>query len=355
MRAGRAWPRLLPWLLCALASGAPAHAAEFDWRARGVLFRVAAPEAPRQEPVAPAGDDVADQDTPPGEDEPSMAQAAPTPGAIEVDHAQDTASPETGTVPAPVPYSYVFATIHYGDPDALGLYLPALREHLVRSSVLVNEVDLEEAWQPEYETYRRLASGQSLRRLIGDDAFGELLAQLPDTPPEVLDTLKPWVAMSMLEFPFGGEEKSIDALLQEWAGRAGLRRVHLENLPDQLAALDCVPAPDYAGVLNQRLLGGWSFDLDAERTVGYYRERDLAAWLDDIDGMHGLTGAALAAEEEARRCLIDVRNARWLPVLEAVLRQGGSFVAVGAIHLTGDEGLLAQLGRRGFRISVEPW
>lgn len=251
--------------------------------------------------------------------------------------------------------SFVFATIHYGDMDSLLLYLPRLRQHLEESRVLVNEIDLSAVWQPEYESYRQLPPGQDLRALIGAEAFAVLQALLPDAEPKALESMKPWVAMSVLEFPPGQEDKSIDSHLQDWAQAAGVERVHLENLPDQLAALDCVRPSDYAPVLRQRLLGGWSFDLDAERTVGYYRQRDLAAWLDDIEAMHGLTGPAVAAEEDARRCLISVRNARWLPLLQERLQQGGAFVAVGAIHLTGAEGLLAQLVERGFQVSVEPW
>lgn len=338
------WLRGAAWLLpcaCLWLTAAPLDAAGFDWEARGILFRV----LPPQPGAVPAG-------VPDGQ--PEVAGSEEQAGPVEAPgNASGIDAPTVADHSAFA--SYMFATIHYGDPDTLSLYMPHLRGYVEQARVLVNEVDLEAVWQPEYEAYRRLENGQSLRRMIGEEAFGQLVLQLPDTAPEVLDTLKPWVVMSMLEFPFGGEEKSMDAVLQEWAGAAGLQRVHLENLPDQLAALDCVPARQYAPVLRQRLLSGWSFDLDAERTVGYYRQRDLAAWLDDIDSMHGLTGVALAAEQEARRCLINVRNDRWLPVLERVLGEGGGFVAVGAIHLTGDEGLLAQLSRRGFQVSVEPW
>lgn len=359
---GHAFPSGAParaaWLLAALALALLAcgrtQAADFDWRTRGILFRVEAP-SPAPLPAIPSVDGVPGAvpldtaaDAPPADAAPAgLAAEAPVPAQ------QDGATAAHGDAPK---VSYVFATIHYGDPDALLLYLPRLRAQLAEAEVLINEVDLEEAWKPEYEAYRVLSSGRTLRRLIGEEAFAELQRLLPETPPDTLDALKPWVVMSMLEFPFGPDaHQSIDQVLQKWAGEDGLAREHLENLPEQLAALDCVPADEYAVVLQQRLLRGWSFDLDAERTVGYYRDRDLAAWLADLDSLHGLTGPALAAESRIRRCLISLRNERWIPVLDTRLRKGGAFVAVGAIHLTGDEGLLAQLSRRGFVVSVEPW
>ena len=303
----RRWAIVLAGLLCALAQllAVDARAAGFDWRSRGVLFRV----------------------------EPEV-RAAP--------------------MAATQAWSYLFATIHYGNAEELALDLKRLRERVRNTQLLVNEVSGAEQWRPEYEQYRALPPGKSLRQLLGDAAFAQLQAQLPGHPAAALDGLKPWVAMSMLELPESGED-SIDVQMEDWAREAGMRLVHLENLPEQLAALDCVPAEEYAVVLGQRLRGGWSFAQEARRTAGYYKRRDLPAWLDEIERMPGLQGEAVAIEQQARRCLIEARNQRWLPVLDELLREGNCFVAVGAIHLTGEHGLLAQLSQRGFTVTVEPW
>ena len=367
--------RLAVALCVLLLAHGQGHADGFDWRARGILFRVSPPPLPaapagvhEAAPAAPgAGAAPAPQAEAIDVGAPSPASAAGVPmapdGVPVAPQASDAPvpdapdAPDAPDVPSPAGAadSFILATVHYGDAESLFLQLPRLQWQVGEARVLVNEIDLEEAWQPSYEPYRRLGEGERLRALIGARAFALAAEQLPGTPAEQLDTLKPWVVMAMLEFPSGQEQRSIDAQLQQWAADGGVRRVHLENLPDQLAALDCVPPRDYADVLRQRLENGWSFDLDAERVAGYYRQRDLAAWHDDLARMQGLTGAALVAEEEAQRCLIGVRNARWLPVLDRWLREGGAFVAVGAIHLTGDEGLLAQLQRKGYRIEVEPW
>jgi uncharacterized protein YbaP (TraB family) len=46
--------------------------------------------------------------------------------------------------------------------------------------------------------------------------------------------------------------------------------------------------------------------------------------------------------------LLDGRNAEWLPKLVPMLERGNAFVAVGALHLVGENGLIAALERRGF-------
>lgn len=45
------------------------------------------------------------------------------------------------------------------------------------------------------------------------------------------------------------------------------------------------------------------------------------------------------------------RNARWIPQLEALFADSGTFVAVGADHTIGDKGIVALLRKRGFTIT----
>src|SRR5690606_11294256 len=90
---------------------------------------------------------------------------------------------------------------------------------------------------------------------------------------------------------------------------------------------------------------------DFERLLGAYLEGDIgriAAFDDEITG--GMLPSALWQKMELR--LIDERNAR---MAERILEQAGQrsvFVAVGASHLAGYEGLLARLRRAGYRVSA---
>jgi uncharacterized protein YbaP (TraB family) len=289
-------------------SSLPAEAG-FDWRsARGVLFRIRSPQA----------------------------------GAAD---------------------SLLFGTIHIGEPAEIGLDPQRVAAAVRARHTLINEVDGDTPWQARYDRYRFLAPGQSLATLIGGTEFIELGTLLPEHNGGQLNRFKPWVAMTLLEegqdapAARAGDrgQRNIDSLVEDVARKYGLKRVHLETLEDQLAALDCAAPAEYAVVLQQRLADPQELRAETERSLAFYRAGDLAGWLADIDAMHGLDAQAQGAERHARSCLIEQRNARWIEELEPLLRAGGCFVAVGAIHLTGNDGLLAGLARRGFAVSAQSW
>jgi uncharacterized protein YbaP (TraB family) len=49
--------------------------------------------------------------------------------------------------------------------------------------------------------------------------------------------------------------------------------------------------------------------------------------------------------------LLDVRNKAWMPRLKSELSKGNAFVAVGALHLPGEVGLIELLRDSGFQIT----
>ncbi len=54
--------------------------------------------------------------------------------------------------------------------------------------------------------------------------------------------------------------------------------------------------------------------------------------------------------QQFEKQFITMRNKRMVERMERHLKQGGAFVAVGALHLSGEEGVLRLLQKRGFTV-----
>lgn len=269
----------------------------------------------------------------------------------------DAASPGmTSPVTAdPPPVSYLLGTIHFGTPEEQGIDYGQLGRLIAESDAFVNEADIDSAWKPDYDGYRWLPVETPLEGMIGKGDMAQAQALLPAVRPQDLQRMKPWAVLALLEARGeSGGDATMDARLQRMAAAAGKRMAHLETLEQQLQALDCVPAAEHAQVLGERLRASWILRIESAEAMAFYRSRNLDAWLASIDRMEGLGDTARAIEQRARICLLEDRNARWIGPLETLFQDGSSFVAVGAIHLVGAEGLIARLRRNGYQVEAVP-
>ncbi|MDQ3160908.1 MAG: TraB/GumN family protein [Pseudomonadota bacterium] len=278
-----------------------------------------------------------------------------------VPEAKDREAPAAPVMPGPTPAaaeplpSYLLGTIHFGTPEEQGIDYGVLEKTLANVETFVNEANIDAPWNPDYDDFRWLAPTQPLSSLLSKEGFASARLLLPNIRRQDLLRMKPWSVLALLEARAEtGGDATMDARLQRVASAAGKRLVHLETLEQQLRALDCVPATEHAQVLDERLRAPSILRDESAAAMRHYRSRNLEAWLADIDQMQGLSIAAKAVEQRSRLCLLEERNARWIGQLETLFQDGPAFVAVGAVHLVGAEGLIALLRRNGYRIEEVP-
>jgi uncharacterized protein YbaP (TraB family) len=90
---------------------------------------------------------------------------------------------------------------------------------------------------------------------------------------------------------------------------------------------------------------------------GYYARMKAAYLADDMAALQTLAdeGFALMEPSLARRHekkLVIDRNHRMAKRLAPLLEQGGAFVAIGALHLPGEDGVLNLLAAQGYRVTA---
>jgi len=248
--------------------------------------------------------------------------------------------------------SYVFGTIHVADPRVLDVPDPVSRA-LARSRRYYME-----SVQGVREAARLFEAGQfddqrRLEPLIGADAYAKVAAMLRDrgVPDDVIARLKPWAVLTNLTVtPEDYEGVTLDQKLLELARARKLRVVGLEGIEEQIAVFDRIPADTQVALLRHAL--------DHRDELAAMIEPTIQAWMRrDLDGIHRASYRAAERYPEVaehyrvlHRRVVENRSIVMAHRLFMPLREGGNFVAVGANHLYGEEGMLALIEKQGYRV-----
>lgn len=203
-----------------------------------------------------------------------------------------------------------------------------------------------------------LPPDRSLRTVLGPERWTRLVAALRPMglPEEGLDRFEPWMAsmiLTSMAMQQGGfeAESGVEGQLLRRASADGKLIDPLETLAQQLDLFDGLPEPEQVAMLDQGLaesapLGGSIAELEAA-----WRRGDEAALLE-------LLRRSLPEGSQARSRLLSQRNQAWLQGIEARLRRpDDTMVVVGALHLLGEDGLVALLRQRGLvveRVEASP-
>jgi len=233
---------------------------------------------------------------------------------------------------------WLYGTIHDAGLDAVPATALAAFDASPR---LVSELGDTKPDLDELREHARIARGKGIEQLLPASDWWDLRdALLGKIDEDDLRRAKPWYAMSLLTtYSSPAPGPSMDEELAERAASHEMPIEALEAWREQLAALDAaISLADLQEAIHAR--GAMRCDL--ARLTAAYRAGDTA------------TMQALLVIPRTEQSLLAPRNRAWLPAIEQQFTRGGAFVAVGLGHLLGEHGLVALLGRAGYRVERVP-
>jgi len=245
--------------------------------------------------------------------------------------------------------SWLFGTIHSEDPEVVNLPAP-VREAMDAARSVVLEILMDAEAMQYSSTAMLMLDGRSLPDVIGQPLYEKVSTAIASRgiPELVLNHMKPWAAAVTLSTPAPETGEMLDRVLYQDALEQGKAVYGLETLQEQLGLFDAMPEADQIALLNDTVDNFPQLDALHAALLAAYKQRDLGE-------LHAISTASMQAgdqrlAEDFQRRLIDERNRRMVERMQPYLRQGKAFVAVGALHLPGKDGLLKLLERQGYTV-----
>ncbi len=238
--------------------------------------------------------------------------------------------------------SYIFGTMHSEDQRVLNL-IPLIYERFKTADNVAFEVLMDMPTMKKSANAMFILGNQTLDKLVDAELFAKIVKALKPykIPSNMVKYFKPWAVMIILNMPPSKTGKFLDLQLYKQAQQLKLPTHGLETVDEQLAVFETMSMKDQVFLLKESLKK--SPDI-LEKMLELYLQGDLNALLK-------LTNSEGIIKDLYKR-LIDDRNLKMLKRMEKLLQKGNAFIAIGALHLPGEKGVLQLLKQRAYIVKA---
>lgn len=255
--------------------------------------------------------------------------------------------------------SYIFGTHHLA-PISI-IEKTGAADYFKETQQVVGEIDMTVdpmTLAMQMQKHMMAPADSVLSKLISDEDFEIINEEFKKYSPmqgldlNSLQMLKPAALLAMVEvgimqelIPDYDQENQLDTYFQKIGKEQGKTIIPLEDAEFQAKTLfDFTPISVQAEML-------------VELLKNPEKSREMAIALNeayekgDLESMLFLDDEKDEADEEFEKILVNNRNADWLTKLPAIINNGSTFIAVGALHLVGDNGIIQGLRNMGYTVN----
>ena len=261
--------------------------------------------------------------------------------------------------------SFLFGTMHMTDPRVTALTPSAQKAFddadtlVVETTEVLDQAKMMAAIMAEPDLMM-FTDDTTLSSLLSPEDAAVVAKALDERgiPASSVAKMKPWMLSAMVALPAcelarkAGGAPVLDVKLAEDAKTAGKQLEGLETVAGQLRAMASLPMDFHMKGLVETLKLGDRMDDVIETMIVLYEREDtgmfwplLHAVLPSSDGDED----GYAAFEEK---MITSRNRSMAENAIPVLVKGNAFIAVGAMHLPGPEGLIELFRKAGYSVTA---
>ncbi len=266
-----------------------------------------------------------------------------------------------GTVP-----SWLYGTMHVSDPRVVAMNAQARSSFDAADTIVVESAEIANLEKAQAALMAdpdltMLTDGSTIKTLLDPDDYQRVEAALQQrgVPIELVLRMKPWMIFSIIATPNCELERRnsglvfLDKQLADEALSSGKSLKGLETLAEQISILTGLPDEMQVQLLSETAALGDTLDDVMTTMTELYLAGQIGMIMPLIqEATGGTSDADLDAYAQFEQDVILNRNHTMAERLQPILSDGNVFVAVGALHLPGKEGLVQLLQEMGYTLTA---
>ena len=247
--------------------------------------------------------------------------------------------------------SYLFGTFHLMCKEDM-VFSRNFTNALSNANMLVMEMDLSDSKNTfGAMDFIQMKNGESLSKLLSKNDYDRATQFFKDSLKMSLsffDKMKPAFLQAFFypKMMSCKQSGSLEENIMAQAKKANKQIKGLETIAQQSAVLDVIPYQEQAKALMELIDDFQTQKINFEQLLNSYKSQNTIEIIKLIE-----TDPEF---KNQKATLLDNRNTNWVNQFQQLLPQSSLFVAVGAGHLFGKQGLIQLLREKGYQLkSIE--
>jgi uncharacterized protein YbaP (TraB family) len=242
--------------------------------------------------------------------------------------------------------SYLFGTIHTMPKEDFEMPKKVM-DALKSCGTIALEIDLNMSLSEKIELAKMtmLPNGGTLKDYMPDSSYTKLKSYCMDSLSwkeskfEQYSHMKPFFFSSVVLQEKIGKQKSFEMEFDKLAKKYKMPLIGLETVMYQMETIDRISIK-----VQLPFMDDFSNMSEFDEMFSLYEK-------EDINGLYKMISEETDMLPEFNHWFLDVRNANWIPVIEKQISKEATFIAVGAGHLGGTNGVLELLKKQGYSVT----
>lgn len=253
---------------------------------------------------------------------------------------------------------HIFGTLHMNDERIATLHQKVNKVLDDSQSFAMEAFPSDHYWNPYsggqmIKHDMMLPKGESLADYVGEEVYAEIEETLVGIgmDAEFVERLRPWAAMRSFAIKADTNDAILDYNLLDRAASQRKELYQVESIEEFIVTLQEMPIEAQVALLK--------FTVQSYDEMRNIINEMLEAYLEqDLKAMYRISTSFIPDDPENDQWrqiyvkhVIEIRNIVMEHYMRKPMRLGDTFIAVGAVHLYGDKGVLALMEKDGYTVT----